>query len=202
VNITFLTGGYEMAYTDVAFKFKKLGKNVRIGRNVYFRHPHLIEIGNNVIIDDFTYFTTRVTIGNNVHIAPFVSSIGGSSSELFIGSYCSIAAGVRFVCLSDNFRSSALTNPTIPEGFRDDGDRLRSIVVEKHVIIGTNSVVLPGAHLCEGASIGAMSLVKGTVEPWSLCVGNPLRKLDTRDGEKIREAEKRYEEYINGQHME
>jgi acetyltransferase-like isoleucine patch superfamily enzyme len=36
-----------MPYTDFNFKFRKIGKNVEIGDNVYFKYPELIEIGNN-----------------------------------------------------------------------------------------------------------------------------------------------------------
>ena len=49
-----------MGYTDVEYKFKKIGKNVQIGKNVYFRYPEEVEIGDNVIIDEFCYFTTKL----------------------------------------------------------------------------------------------------------------------------------------------
>ena len=51
------------------FKLKKLGKNVIIGKTVRIRYPELVEIGNNVIIDDFTYISTSLKIHNNVLIS-------------------------------------------------------------------------------------------------------------------------------------
>ena len=36
-------------------QLKKIGKNVIIGKTVRIRYPELVEIGDNVIIDDFTY---------------------------------------------------------------------------------------------------------------------------------------------------
>ena len=62
-----------MSYTDVKYKFKKIGRNVQLGKNIYFRYPEKIEIGDNVIIDDFSYFSTSLVIEDYVHISPFCS---------------------------------------------------------------------------------------------------------------------------------
>ncbi|MHB0896064.1 MAG: acyltransferase, partial [Spirochaetales bacterium] len=83
-----------MPYTDVEWKLKKIGKNVQIAKNVYFRYPEETIIGDNVIIDEFCYFTTSLTIGNNVHIAPMCSVIGGKSSKLIMEDFSGMAAGV------------------------------------------------------------------------------------------------------------
>ena len=50
-------------------KLKKIGKNVIIGKTVRIRYPELVEIGNNVIIDDFTYISTSMKLYDNVHIS-------------------------------------------------------------------------------------------------------------------------------------
>ena len=47
---------------------KKCGDNVIIGKTVRIRYPHLVEIGDNVIIDDFTYISTSLKISSYVHI--------------------------------------------------------------------------------------------------------------------------------------
>ena len=38
----------------------------------------------------------------------------------------------------------------------------------KHVIVGSGSVVLPGAELGEGVAVGAISFVSRSLEPWDL----------------------------------
>ena len=48
---------------------KKCGTNVIIGKTVRIRYPHLVEIGDNVIIDDFTYISTSLKIHSYVHIS-------------------------------------------------------------------------------------------------------------------------------------
>jgi acetyltransferase-like isoleucine patch superfamily enzyme len=46
--------------------------------------------------------------------------------------------------------------------------------------VGAHSVVLPGVRLAEGAAVGALSLVKGSLEPWSVYGGVPARSLGPR----------------------
>ena len=57
---------------NMFFKIKDLkycGENVIIGKTVRIRNPELVSIGNNVIIDDYTYISGKVEIGQYVHIA-------------------------------------------------------------------------------------------------------------------------------------
>ena len=58
------------------------------------------------------------------------------------------------------------------------------IVIEDDVWIGANSVLLDGTHVGRGAVIGACSLVRGKVEPFTYVGGNPLRLLGQREGKQ------------------
>lgn len=58
--------------------------------------------------------------------------------------------------------------------------------MEKHVIVGTNSVAMPGVTLKEGTAIGAMSLVLNDTESWSINVGNPVKKIKNRSKNILR----------------
>ena len=48
------------------------------------------------------------------------------------------------------------------------------------VIIAPNCVILPGVTIGEGAAIGALSLIKEDVEPWTVVAGIPARKISDR----------------------
>jgi UDP-2-acetamido-3-amino-2,3-dideoxy-glucuronate N-acetyltransferase len=50
-------------------------------------------------------------------------------------------------------------------------------VVEDGVSIGANSTIICGVRLARGCMIGAGSVVTRDVEPFSLVVGNPARRL-------------------------
>ena len=43
-------------------KLKSCGTNVIIGKTVRIRYPQFVEIGDNVIIDDFTYISTSLKL--------------------------------------------------------------------------------------------------------------------------------------------
>jgi galactoside O-acetyltransferase len=53
-------------------------------------------------------------------------------------------------------------------------------IIEKDAFIGANVVVHPNVTIGEGAVIGSNSLVLKDVEPWSINVGNPCRKIKER----------------------
>ena len=61
----------------------------------------------------------------------------------------------------------------------------------RHVIIGSGSVVFPGVKIAEGCSVGALSLVNKSTEPWGIYVGNPARRVKLRKQDLLLE-EKRY----------
>jgi hypothetical protein len=179
-----------MSYTDLDYKFKRIGKNVQIGRNVYFRYPSEVEIGDNVVIDEFCYFTTSVSIGNHCHIAPSCSVIGGRDAKFVMEDFCGMAAGVRIVCGSDDYLEG-LTNVTIPTQFHPN-TIIGEVVMRRHSIIGTNSVVMPNVTLEEGTAIGAMSVVMKSTMPWRLHIGNPAKPLLPRNRKSIEEGERKF----------
>lgn len=187
-----------MGYTDVEYKFKKIGKNVQIGKNVYFRYPEEVEIGDNVIIDEFCYFTTKLKIGNNVHIAPFCSVIGGKNSELIIKDYSVFSAGVRAVCGTDDFINGPFTSVAIPVKFRQNCT-YGKILLEEHVIVGTNSIILSNKTLRKGSGTGAGTLVNKDLDEWGMYVGSPCRKIKERNKENILNGEEEYLNYLKGE---
>jgi galactoside O-acetyltransferase len=88
---------------------------------------------------------------------------------------------------NDDYGGSCLTGPTVPAPFRIP---VRSRVhIGKHVVVGANSVILPGVVLGEGVVVGAQSLVKESCEPWTVYAGTPARAIRPRPKEKILELE-------------
>jgi acetyltransferase-like isoleucine patch superfamily enzyme len=54
------------------------------------------------------------------------------------------------------------------------------VTIRDRVWIAARAMILPGAVVGEGAVVGAGAVVRGNVEPWSIVVGNPARKVGTR----------------------
>lgn len=143
-------------------------------------------VGDNIAIDKGVYCTANIKIGDYVHISPYVTIIGGKNAYCFLDGFNNIMAGARIICCSDRFDDSGLFGALIPNKFR--GRVINEPVrLERFSNVGTNSIVLPGSILREGALLCAGSLLMGEAEAWGVYKGNPAKKVKTIDGEKIKQ---------------
>jgi galactoside O-acetyltransferase len=153
--------------------------------------PEKIEMGSNIIIDDFVLIIpgTKTVIGDYTHIAAHSSVLGGG--ELIIHGHCGISSGVQIFTGNEDYLGSCLTNPTVPFPYRTV---IRSFVhIGKHTLIGANTVILPGVTIGEGAVIGAGSVVKHDCKPWTVYAGAPARAIKPRRSDMILKLEKEME---------
>jgi len=171
----------------------KVGENVLISRKASLYAPDKIEIGNNVRIDDFCILSASggIKIGSYIHIAPYCALFGASGIELW--DFSTLSGRVSLYSESDDSSGESLANPMIPETFKP-AYRRGKIVVDRHAIIGTNSTVLPGVTLGEGASIGAHSLVLRNCEPWTVYFGVPAKRIKERS-RNVLTLERQFMEY-------
>lgn len=159
--------------------FLRIGKNVRVGKNSTFIGLENISLGSNVRIDGNVTFACSdgdISIGSYVHIGGN-SHISGSGG-VEISDFCTISQGVRIYSASDDYSGQSLTNSTVPQEFRNE-HRSR-VLLRKHVILGSGTVILPGCNLGEGAAVGALSLVKSNLDDWSIYGGSPARFIKNR----------------------
>lgn len=176
--------------TNIFFDPKNLkscGKNVIIGKTVRIRYPELVEIGDNVIIDDFTYISTQLKIHNNVHISSGCKIIGGKESIVEMGEFSTLAPNVVLSAGSDDYIGGIAT-PMVSMELKGDAV-IGKIILKKHCIVGAGSVVLPNVTFNDGACIGALSLANRDLEAWRLYVGVPVREIKKRNKNKILELE-------------
>jgi galactoside O-acetyltransferase len=165
----------------------KVGEDVTIWPLAKLVAPENISIGDSVIIDDFVFLMggARTRIGSFVHIAAFSLVAGGG--EFVMEDFSGLSGGVRVYTGDEDYSGGCLTGPTVPPPYRLP---IRSFVrIEKHAIIGANSVILPGVVIGQGAAIGANSLVTKGCDPWTIYVGTPARPLRVRPRERILELE-------------
>lgn len=160
-----------------AMGFKAVGKNVKVSDKASIYNPDEIEIGDFSRIDDLCVISGRVSIGNYVHIAPFCLVAGGEKG-IFMDDFSGLAYGVQVFSQSDDYSGRTLTNPTVTDKFKSE--RKAAIRIGRHVIIGASSMVFPGVDLAEGCSVGAMTLVSKSTQPWGIYAGNPARRIKDR----------------------
>jgi dTDP-4-amino-4,6-dideoxy-D-glucose acyltransferase len=162
----------------IEMEFGSLGRNVLLSSKGSFYNTKNIYLGDNVRIDDFCIVSAGdggIRIGRNVHISAFASIVG--QAPIDFEDFSGISNKVAVFSSTDDF-VKGMTNPTIPDRFR----RLKHIPVRlgRHAVVGSNSVLLPGSDLGEGTSVGALSVVRGKLEPWSVYMGNPIKRIMAR----------------------
>jgi len=168
--------------------FKSLGHNVRISDKASIHNAESIEIGDNSRIDDFCVLSGKVQIGRNVHIAVFCNVAGGERG-IFFEDFSGLAYGCHLFTQSDDYSGLTLTNPTVPDAYKSETKL--PIRIGRHSIVGTGSIIFPGATLAEGTSVGARSMVTKPTEEWSIYVGSPARRIKARKRDLV-ELEKKY----------
>jgi galactoside O-acetyltransferase len=144
----------------------------------------LVTIGSHVAIDYGVYLTVPAELGDYIHIAPYVTIIGGEKGLLKMGHFTTIAAGSRLVSASDDHLGEGFVGPTIPDKYRDKVT-IAPITFENFAGVGTNVVILPGVTLGEGSVVGACALVNKSTEPWTIYVGIPAKPVKARRKDKM-----------------
>lgn len=157
--------------------FRRIGRNVKVSDKASIYNPEKMEIGDNSRIDDFCVISGLVSLGRNVHIAPHCLVAGGEKGVV-LSDFSGLAYFVQIFTQSDDYTGLTLTNPTVPSKYKKE--KKAAIHISRHVIIGAGSIVFPGVNLAEGCSVGAMSLVNRSTEPWGVYVGNPARRVKER----------------------
>jgi len=92
-----------------------------------------------------------------------------SMDKITIGSKVAISQR-SFLCTGTH-DFSLLTRPLVTQ----------PIVIEDHVWISAETLVHPGVIVREGAVVGARSVVFREVPAWTVCAGNPCKKLKDRE---------------------
>jgi galactoside O-acetyltransferase len=173
--------GYYNEHELAGFGFKSIGTHVRVAKNMTIIGMENISLGNNVRIDGYGTLvaagaTGSISIGSFVHIGGwcYLSACDGIVMEDFSG----LSQGVCIYSRTDDYSGRHLTNPTVPHKFT--GLTCGTVTLKRHVIIGSGTVILPKVTIGEGSSVGALSLVNKSLDPWGVYFGSPATRLMAR----------------------
>ncbi len=170
--------------------FASVGRDVLISDRASFYGASRISIGDHVRIDDFCVISAGlggVAIGNYVHIAVATTLIG--AGKISVADFVNISSRVAVYSSSDDYSGSTMAGPMLPQEFTNFD--VSPVRIERHVIVGTGSVILPGSVLEEGVAVGALSLIKGHCKAFGIYAGNPARRIKER-GRELLEMEKAF----------
>jgi galactoside O-acetyltransferase len=164
--------------------FGRVGKNPRLSDKASYYNCRNIFIGDNVRIDDFCVLSAGVggiEIGNYVHVAVYVSLIGAGKISLY--DYSGVSSRVAIYSSNDDYSGTYMTGPVVPEELTRVTHA--DVVVGRHVIIGSGSVILPACILEEGVAIGALSLVTKDCTAFGIYLGVPAKRIKDRSRELL-----------------
>lgn len=140
---------------------------------------------------------SKIVIEDGAVIDSFVKiKFAGGDGDIYIGRDAVVNAGCVIysghgVRIGAGSRIAA--NSTVVGAEHEYRDRNRTIweqrftpsrggvLIEEDVWVGTNCVLLDGAILRKGCVIGAHSLVRSELAPYSVNVGIPVRQLGFRE---------------------
>lgn len=125
---------------------------------------------------------TRITVGRHTYGRLNISVFDHSNEKILtIGSFCSIAGNVQFICGGNHYQNRFLNFP-IEKKFFDKTEALSKgeIVIGDDVWIGTNALILSGVTVGQGAIIAAGAVVSKDVPAYSVVAGIPAKVIKYR----------------------
>jgi acetyltransferase-like isoleucine patch superfamily enzyme len=187
--------------------FGRMRPGAVIGRGVTLRGPRRMQLGENVLVDDYCSLSVtggpdaRLVIGDRVFVGRFtcLSARDGPleiGSGTNIGSFCRISAPGRTrigkevliaaYCYigAANHRFDRSDIPIAEQGMV----RSKGVSVEDDVWIGAGVCVLDGVRIGKGAVVGAGAVVTRDVPPATVVVGVPAKPIRGRDASQVREG--------------
>ena len=168
-----------------ALGFASLGEDIRVHRTALFWGTGHVHLGSHVRIDAYCVITAgpgEVKMGDYVHIVAGCSIFGGAG--VVIEDFSTLSGRVNVYSVSDDYTGQNMTNPTVPEQYRNVERAL--VHVGRHVIVGSGSVIMPGVRLETGVAVGALSFVCESVPPFTIVAGSPARKVGERARDLLR----------------
>ena len=178
---------------------KRLGQDVKIGRNVKIINPQYVSIGNNVTIDDDVTIIARgeggitiaddVMLGDRVYLDTQTAEWGyinigkstyiGTGTIMFghvgleIGSDVLIAQSVNLTPYSHKFDDA-------DKLIKVQGGHMEKVVIGDDVYIGMGSRIMYSGSIGRGSIIGCGSVVNKEIPPYSVAVGVPAKVIKNR----------------------
>jgi acetyltransferase-like isoleucine patch superfamily enzyme len=181
----------------IAFVFMAKGVNLRGSSLIQFGKSITLERG--VIMDGL--MRRGIVLGNNVKIGPYsvlvgapISNMGegirlGANSAIdaysFIGSSGFVSIGENVIMgqhVGFHPENHDFDRTDVP--IREQGTTRQGITIEDDVWVGSNAIFLDGAHVGRGSVIGAGSVVRGHIPPYSIAVGVPAKVVRSRAPQK------------------
>ncbi len=158
-------------------------RQVHYASGVIVRGASRITVGKNVFFDHRSFINCNfpdgfITMGDNVEIGPYSILWGGGGivigSDVHLGSHVHITSMEGVQVPAESFDAM---KPL-------DIDR-KPVTIGSHVLICSNSVVVPGATIGHHAMVAAGAVVVSDVPPYALVAGVPARVIRYNNAQSV-----------------
>ncbi len=158
-----------------------------VSATIRLRHPEHFVVGEDSIVDDFCYFSTKMCIGRGSHIAASCTIGGGVQWQFTMGDFSSLSAGVTVWCASNDYVRDLVMPVPNGIGAIEHHAIVGDVTLGNYTGVGANTVIMPDNQIPEGTVVGALSFVppRFSFERWAVYAGNPLRLIRMRDRESV-----------------
>lgn len=109
-------------------------------------------------------------VGENTFFGDYVRMDTSYANMIYIGDYTHITSGCRLLC-----HQRDLTGYCVGDNAADLGYRIGEIHIGKGVMVGMETLIMPGVTIGDGAIIGAGSIVTKDIPAWTIATGRPAR---------------------------
>lgn len=149
----------------------------------------------NIIVGDYTMYNDFVTDPTLFEKNNVLYHYPINHDKLYIGKFCSIACGARFLFNSANHSMTSLSTYPFPIFFEEWGlnikhvanawDNKGDIIIGNDVWIGYEAVIMGGVTIGDGAIIGTRAVVTKDVAPYTMVGGIPAKPIRKRFSDDI-----------------
>ena len=164
-------------------RYPRTGDRQTVYLDAVVKNPN-ITIGAYTMYHDFVNDPVEFEKNNVLYHYPI------NKDRLFIGKFCSIACGAKFIFTSANHTMSSLSTYPFPLFFEEwelpisevtsAWDNKGDIVIGNDVWIGYEAVILSGVRIGDGAVVGARAVVTKDVAPYTVVGGVPAKPIKKR----------------------
>lgn len=163
-------------FTFTIYNFKTL-----IYKYGYYIHDHVAPLQKAKKLENVRIHPSsslrcgeNITIGKNSHINKDCVVWASKNSKIDIGNDVLMGPGVKMFSSNHSIKLTGMPMNTQPSIEKD-------IKIGDDVWIGSNSTILAGVNIEEGAVVAAGSVVSKNVERFTIVGGNPAKTIKVRN---------------------
>lgn len=119
-------------------------------------------------------------VGKNTFFGDYVRMDTSYADMIYIGDYTHITSGCRLLC-----HQRDLTGYCVGDNAANLGYKTGEIHIGKGVMVGMETIIMPGVTIGDGAIIGAGSIVTRDIPAWTIATGRPARVVKQIPERKI-----------------